>query len=220
MCAVPLSLPDPRPVLGAPEEWFGPGTLFADGVATVSRPLLVACWMARASALESANVDCHSGRREVRHRTRMHTRHCTYAAKLVTSHHVPTALLYISGCIYLRLYLYILRLYLYISGCIYMLYLYISGCIGLYLYISGCTYTSPTVHISDCTYISPLYLYISGCIYISPAVLMSPAVLIYLRLYLYISGCTYIYPAVPTYLRLYVYISGCSYISPTVKTLW
>ena len=50
-----------------------------------------------------------------------------------------------------------------------------------------------------------LYLYISGCTYISPFVLI-------------ISGCIYISPAVLVYLRLYLYniISSCIYISPAV----
>ena len=71
--------------------------------------------------------------------------------------------LYISGCIYISLAVFIyLRLYLYISGCTYispavLIYLW------LYIYISGCIDISPAVLI----YLR-LYLYISGCIYISP----------------------------------------------------
>ena len=167
MCAFGVALPDPRPGLGDPEEWLGPGSLLADGVAIVSQPLPVICWMARASVLESANIDCHSGRREVRHRTRMHTRRCTYAAKLVKSH--ATSRAYGTGCISIYL-----RLCLYISGCT-----YISPAVLIYLRLYIYIYPAVLIYLR-------LYLHISGCTCISAAVL------IYLRLYLYISGCTYI----------------------------
>ena len=178
MRAFDVALPDPRPGLGGPEEGLGPGTLLVDGVATVSRPLLVACWMARASALERAptltvTVSVVGGGSDIAL--------LCHAAKLVTSRAKSRAY----GAPLYLMYLYIYLRLTYISPAVFIY-------LRLYLYISGCTYISPAVFI----YLW-LYLYISGCTYISLAVL------IYLRLYVYISGWIYYIPVVFLYTTIW-----------------